>query len=137
MKFIKTTESTEDTEWEHDPTSYKVIACAIEVHRTLGPGLLESTYERCLAHELHLADLPFRVQAPVPVYYKKVNIDCGYRADLIVDNYLLVELKAVENISPIHQAQLLTYMKLAECPVGLLLNFNVKLLKDGLRRFSL
>lgn len=130
-------ETTENTEWEHDPLTSKVIGYAIEVHRYLGPGLLESTYEQCLARELHLAELEFKVQAPIPVFYKGVNLDCGYRVDLLVEESLVVELKVVSSITPIHQAQLLTYMKLAEAPVGLLINFNVQLLKQGLRRFAL
>ena len=137
MLSMKTTENTEFTEGERDPLTAKVIGCAIEVHRTLGPGLLESAYEQCLAHELRLAQVPFRIQVPMPVEYKGVTLDCGYRIDLLVHEFLVVELKAVEQVLGIHQAQLLTYMKLAEAPVGLLINFNVQLLKNGVRRFSL
>ena len=128
---------TESAELYNHPLTGAVIGCAIEVHRHLGPGLLESTYEQCLAHELHLAKIPCRVQAALPVYYKNINLDCGYRVDLFVDDSIVVELKAVEHVSPIHQAQLLTYMKLAEAPLGLLINFNVKLLKDGIKKFVL
>jgi len=117
------------------PLSGKVIGCAIEVHRQLGPGLLESTYEKCLAHELRLAKIEFKSQTPIPVYYKGRNLDCGYRVDLLVEDFLVVKLKAVEQISRLHQAQLLTYMKLAEAPLGLLLNFNVPQLKDGIKRY--
>jgi len=124
-------ESSETGERDRDPLIQKVIGCAIEVHRCLGPGLLESTYEQCLAHELTLAGLTFRVQAPVPVHIK---LDCGYRLDLFVENRLIVELKVVEQILRIHEAQLITYMKLTNAPVGLLINFNVTLLKDGVRR---
>ena len=137
MLSMKTTENTEFTEGERDPLTAKVFGCAIEVHRTLGPGLLESAYEQCLAHELRLAQVPFRIQVPMPVEYKGVTLDCGYRIDLLVHEFLVVELKAVEQVLGIHQAQLLTYMKLAEAPVGLLINFNVQLLKNGVRRFSL
>ena len=137
MLSMKTTENTEFTEGERDPLTAKVIGCAIEVHRTLGPGLLESAYEQCLAHELRLAQVPFRIQVPMPVEYKGVTLDCGYRIDLLVHEFLVVVLKAVEQVLGIHQAQLLTYMKLAEAPVGLLINFNVQLLKNGVRRFSL
>lgn len=121
-------------EGERDPLTQKVIGCAIEVHRYLGPELLESTYQQCLAHELTIAGVPFSIQTPVKVDYKGVILDCGYRLDFLVQDSLVVEIKSVEHLLPIHQAQLITYMKLAEAPVGLLINFNVKLLKDGIRR---
>jgi GxxExxY protein len=124
----------ESGEEERDPVTQQVIGCAIEVHRNLGPGLLESTYERCLAHELKLAGVSFLNQTPLPIDYKGITLDSAYRLDFLIDDYLVVELKAVEQLLPIHQAQLITYMKLAEAPVGLLINFNVKLLKDGIRR---
>lgn len=124
----------EHNERERDPLTQKVIGCAIEVHRYLGPGLLESTYEQCLAHELALCGVSFKVQVAMPVEYKDVKLDCGYRVDLLVEDCLVVELKSVEQILRIHEAQVITYMKLAEAPVGLLINFNVKLLKDGIRR---
>lgn len=117
--------------------SGKVIGCAIEVHRALGPGLLESTYEQCLARELDLAGIPFRLQWPLPVEYKGSRLDCGYRVDVLVDDRLILELKAVDEVLGIHQAQLLTYMKLARVKVGLLINFNVQVLKDGIKRFIL
>lgn len=124
----------ESGEGDRDPLTQRVIGCAMEVHRNLGPGLLESTYERCLAHELGLAGLEFKVQTPMPIRYKNVALDCGYRVDLLVEDRLIVELKAVEQTLGIHHAQVITYMKLAKAPVGLLINFNVKLLKDGIRR---
>ena len=117
--------------------SNKVIGCAIEVHRVLGPGLLESTYEQCLAHELMLNDIDFKLQHPLPVIYKDVRLDCGYRVDVFVEDSLIIELKSVEEIKGIHEAQLLTYMKLAHIKEGLLMNFNVKRLKDGIRHFVL
>ena len=120
-----------------DELSHRVIGCALEVHQALGPGLLESTYEQCLAHELQLAGIPFRLQAPLPVAYKGVRLDCAYRVDMLVDGRLIVEMKAVDSLAPIHEAQLLTYMKLADIKIGLLMNFNVKRLKDGIKRMVL
>jgi GxxExxY protein len=122
---------------DRDVLTEKVIGCAIEVHRALGPGLLESTYEQCLARELSLNGLPFRLQAAIPVEYKGVNLDCGYRIDVLVDDQVILELKSVERILAIHEAQLLTYMKLANIGLGLLINFNVRRLADGIRRFRL
>lgn len=115
-------------------TTEQIIGAAIEVHRALGPGLLESAYEECLCHELNLRKIPFERQKPLPVEYKGVKLDCGYRLDLLVDNSVVVELKAVETIEPIHEAQLLTYLKLGGWRLGLLINFNVPVLKDGIRR---
>lgn len=115
----------------------KVIGCAIKVHRTLGPGLLESAYEQCLAYEMDIAKIPFKLQWPLPVEYKGARLDCGYRVDVIVDDMLILELKAIEEVLEIHEAQLLTYMKLAKIKVGLLINFNVEVLKKGIRRFIL
>ena len=112
----------------------KVIGCAIEVHRILGPGLLESIYQQCLAHELMLNAIPFRLEAPLPVDYKGAKLDCGYRLDLVVDEQLIVELKAVDQITGLHQAQLMTYMKLSKVSLGLLNNFNVTRLVDGVKR---
>ena len=117
--------------------SRKVIGCAIEVHRNLGPGLLESAYQRCLAHEMRLAELSFSAELDIPICYKGVKLNCGYRLDFLVDHFLIIEVKAVEVLSGLHQAQLLTYMKLVEAPLGLLLNFNVKLLKDGIKKCAL
>lgn len=115
----------------------RVIGCAIEVHRTLGPGLLESAYQQCLAYELRGNDLSFRFEHPVPVDYKGVHLDCGYRIDLWIESQLVVELKAVENVSGFHEAQILTYMKLANASLGLLINFNVGKLVNGIRRFRI
>ena len=120
-----------------DELSKRVIGCAIDVHKNLGPGLLESTYEQCLAPELKCAKIPFRLQYPLPVNYNGVKIDCGYRVDLLVDNQVIVELKSVEKILPIHQAQLLTYMKLAGIKIGLIMNFNVRFMKNGIKRMVL
>jgi len=120
-----------------DPFTEKVLGCAIEVHRTLGAGLLESTYQQCLAYELSLNGIPFRLEHPMPVEYKGIRLDCGYRIDVLVDDRLILELKAVEKIKGIHKAQLLTYMKLARIETGLLINFNVKRLIDGIHRFKL
>lgn len=122
---------------EFDELSNRVIGCALEVHRELGPGLLESTYEQCLAHELKLSGIRFKLQHPQPVDYKGVRLDCGYRADVLIEDKLIIELKSVDTIKGIHEAQLLTYMKLAGVRTGLLMNFNVKKLKDGIRRFVL
>jgi len=112
----------------------QVIGAAIEVHRELGPGLLESTYEECLARELALRQIPFERQRSVPLTYKGAAVDVGFRVDMVVADRVLVELKAVESILPIHEAQVLTYLKLARLHLGLLINFNVKLLTDGVRR---
>jgi GxxExxY protein len=116
---------------------HRVIGCAIEVHRESGPGLLESTYEQCLAHELTLGGISFQYQVPQPVQYKGILLDCGYRLDLLVERELVIELKCVEEIKGIHEAQLLTYMKLSRAKTGLLINFNVTKLKDGIKRFVL
>jgi len=111
-----------------------IIGAAIEVHRAIGPGLLESAYEACLCRELALRKIPFLRQVPLPVSYKDVNLDCGYRLDLLVADQVVVEIKAVEKLDSIHEAQLLTYLRLSHCKVGLLINFNVPLLKDGVIR---
>ena len=114
-----------------------IIGSAIEVHKQLGPGLLESAYEECLAHELELNNLKFIRQKAVPVVYKDIKLDCGYRIDLLVENSVIVELKSVETLNPVHEAQILTYMKFAKKQIGLLINFNVTKLKDGLKRYIL
>jgi GxxExxY protein len=111
-----------------------IIGGAIEVHRELGPGLLESAYEECFCHELHLRNLSFQRQVELPVAYKGLKLDCGYRLDVVVENAVIVELKSIEQISPIHQAQLLTYLRLSGKKVGLLINFNVAVLKNGIVR---
>jgi GxxExxY protein len=120
---------------EINEITQKVIGCAIEVHKNLGPGLLESAYEECLAFELHKAGLSFRRQQPTPVIYKDIKLDCGYRIDILVENCVVIELKVVDEFNPVHHAQILTYMKFSEMKVGLLLNFNVTVLKNGIRRF--
>jgi GxxExxY protein len=113
-----------------------VIGALIEVHRALGPGLLESAYETCLCAELSDRGVPFLRQQPLPIEYKGVRIDCSYRLDLVVGDSILVELKAVERLLPIHEAQVVTYLRLARLPVGLLVNFNSIVLRDGLRRLT-
>jgi GxxExxY protein len=111
-----------------------VIGCAIEIHRALGPGLLESAYEECLCYELKEARLSFRRQVLLPLNYKGVRLDCGYIMDVVVEDLIVIELKTVERILPIHEAQLITYLKLSGHSVGLLMNFNVALMKSGIRR---
>jgi GxxExxY protein len=113
----------------------QIIKAAIAAHRELGPGLLESVYEGCLCSELACLAVPFARQVPVPISYKGVQIDCAFRADIIVADRVLIEVKSVERLAPIHDAQVLTYLKLSKLPVGLLMNFGNVLLKDGLRRF--
>ena len=126
-----------DTETQRDPLSDTVIGAAIEVHRTLGAGLLESVYEECLCHELKCLMLNFRRQVELPIQYKSISFDCAYRIDIVVENQLVLELKAVEKILPIHEAQLLTYLKLGGFSTGLIINFNTPVLKDGLKRMKL
>lgn len=111
-----------------------IIGAAIDVHRALGPGLLESAYEACLLFELTDRGLKVEQQKPLPIIYREVNLDCAYRLDLIVDDEVIVEIKSVERILPIHEAQLISYLKLSGHKVGLLINFNVKMLKHGIRR---
>ena len=115
----------------------RIIGAAIEVHRALGPGLLESAYQVCLAQELSLQSLIFEREKPLPVEYKGLQLDCGYRLDFIVADKVIVELKTVDKIHPIHEAQLLTYLKLTGCRVGLLINFNMPVLKNGIKRMAL
>ncbi|MGZ4810033.1 MAG: GxxExxY protein [Thermoanaerobaculia bacterium] len=115
-----------------DPTR-QIIGAAIAVHRALGPGLLESAYQRCLGRELELRGIRYQTQVPLPVEYKGVPIDCAYRIDILIEN-TVVEIKSVAAIEPVHVAQLLTYMKLGNWPLGLLINFNVPALKEGIRR---
>lgn len=117
--------------------THAIIGSAIEVHRTLGPGLLESAYEECLASELISRGLRFERQKPVPLIYKETRLDCGYRIDLLVEGRVVVELKSAEAIAPIHEAVVLTYLRLSGCRLALLINFNVTTLKDGVRRFIL
>ncbi len=120
-----------------DPLTDKAIGLAIEVHRALGPGLLESAYEECLCFELKEANIAYRRQVPLPVVYKSVKLDCGYRMDIVIEGQLIVELKTVERLLPIHEAQLLTYLKLSGIRTGLLLNFNCDVLKNGIKRMVL
>ncbi|NBP68074.1 MAG: GxxExxY protein [Cytophagia bacterium] len=114
--------------------SEKIIGCAIRVHKELGPGLLESTYEECLCFELRESGLFVEKQKALPVIYRDVKLDCGYRLDLMVEGKVIVEVKSVQELNDIHLAQILTYLKLAKCKLGLLMNFNEVLLKDGIKR---
>ncbi|MBE0638403.1 MAG: GxxExxY protein [Bacteroidales bacterium] len=114
----------------------KIIGCAIEVHKRLGPGLLESAYEECLSYELKSAGFTIERQVPVPVVYKDIKLECGYRIDILVEKTVVLELKTIEAFAPVHEAQILTYLKFANKPLGLLINFNVTLLKNGIRRFK-
>jgi len=120
-----------------DPLTERVIGCAIDVHRALGSGLLESAYEECLCLELKHAGLPCARQVPLPLIYRGTRLDCGYRLDVIVQNELVLEVKAVERLLPIHDAQILSYLRLGGYKTGLLLNFHTTVLKDGIRRFVL
>ena len=122
---------------ERDRLSDRVIGLAIAVHRELGPGLLESAYETCLAYELDQAGILYQRQVALPVSYKDVELDCGYRLDLLIDGALIVELKTVEAVTRLHKAQLLTYLRLSRLPTGLILNFNAATLKDGIHRMVL
>ena len=120
---------------EFDNLSNKIIGCAIEVHKALGPGLLESAYEECLAYELMQNGLKIERQKAVPVIFKEVKLDCGYRIDILVEDKIILELKSVDALATIHEAQILTYLKFAEKKIGLLINFNVTRLKNGIKRF--
>ncbi len=122
---------------ENDLLTERIIGFAIEVHRQLGPGLLESAYEECLCYELKQSGLSFRRQVPLPVIYKSIRLDCGYRIDVVVEAQVILELKTVERLMPIHEAQILTYLKLSGLHTGLLLNFNSAVLKDSMRRIML
>jgi len=121
-------------ERQENEISGKIIGAAIEVHKHLGPGLLESAYEECLCRELDLRGIDFKRQVPLPLSYKGLKLDCGYRLDLLVEDKVIVELKTVEAIAPIHEAQILTYLKLRDVRLGLIINFNVPLLVEGIRR---
>jgi GxxExxY protein len=118
-------------------TTDSIISAAIEVHRHLGPGLLESVYEECLCHELQLRRIPFQRQVPLPVHYKGLQLPHGHRLDLLVEDAVVVELKAIDTLLPVHKAQVLSYLRLGNWPIGLLINFNEARLVDGLRRISL
>jgi GxxExxY protein len=115
----------------------QIIGAAIEVHKALGPGLLESVYEECLAHELDLRRIQYERQYPILVKYKGVQLDCAYRIDLLVDNLVILELKSLDSLEPVHEAQILTYLKLTGRKIGLLINFNVPVLRDGIKRLIL
>jgi GxxExxY protein len=128
---------TEETEYYHKELTEKLIACAIEVHRHLGPGLLESAYEECYCYELGLQHVSHERQKSLPLVYKDIKPDCGYRMDVVADSKAVVEIKCVEKILPIHEAQLLTYLKLSNLQVGLIINVHAPTLKDGIRRLVL
>ena len=121
---------------EIDQLTEKIIGCAIEVHKRLGPGLLESAYEECLSFELISAGLNIERQVPVPVVYKEIKLEYGYRIDILVEKTVVIELKSIEAFAPVHEAQILTYMKFANKTIGLLINFNVTLLKNGIKRYK-
>ena len=121
-------------QFPHPETTGRIVSSAIEVHRELGPGLLESAYQPCLCRELALCGIEFCSEVALPVGYKGVYLDCGYRMDLVVENKVAVELKSVDKVLPIHQSQLLTYLRLSKLRVGLLINFNVRMLRDGIIR---
>ena len=120
---------------EINELTYKVIGSAIEVHKELGPGLLESAYQKCLLYELRKAGLQVEEEKSLPILYKEVKLDHGYRIDLLVENSLVIEIKTVENFTDVHFAQVLTYLKLGNYPIGLLMNFNTKILKNNIKRF--
>jgi GxxExxY protein len=122
---------------EFDDVSKEVIGCAIEVHKLLGPGMLESAYEECMMFEIMKKGLTAERQKPVPVIYKDIRLDCGYRLDLLIANKVIVELKSVPLIAPVHEAQILTYMRFSNIKTGLLINFNVTMLKHGIKRYVL
>jgi GxxExxY protein len=115
----------------------KIIGAAIEVHRRLGPGMLESAYQECLCHELKLINLSFNREIPMPIIYKEIKLDHGYRLDILVENKVVVELKSVDSLLDVHTAQILTYMRLGEYSTGLIINFNVSLLKNGIKRYKI
>ena len=121
----------------YEDLTKEIIGAAIEVHKFLGPGMLESAYEECLCYELKLRGLNYERQKPVPIVYKKIKLECGYRIDILVENKIILELKAAEGFNPVHEAQTLTYMRFAEKRVGLLINFNVTKLTNGLKRYIL
>ncbi|MCE5293244.1 MAG: GxxExxY protein [Chlamydiales bacterium] len=136
LNKINTAEKTAESIEELNRLTGIIIGAAIEVHRILGPGLLESTYEACLAFELKERGLKVERQVELPLRYKSVNLDCGYRLDLLVNDTVVVEIKAVTTVAPIHLAQLTSYLKLSQCRLGLLINFNVAKLRDGITRLA-
>ena len=121
---------------DENELSKLIIGCALKVHKALGPGLLESAYEACLLYELTKLGLKVESQQGLPLVYEEVNLECGYRLDLLVENKVIIELKAIESLNSLHTAQVLTYLKLSNCKLGLLINFNVPLLKDGIKRLA-
>ena len=121
----------------HEELTHEIRGAAMEVHKELGPGLLESAYEECMCHELSIRGLAFQRQVVLPVVYKGIKLDCGYRLDLVVEDKVVLELKSVQQITPLHEAQLLTYLRLSGKKVGLLMNFNTVLIKDGIKRMVL
>ena len=135
MNHDLTTEGTEGT--EENQLTHEIIGAAIEVHRHLGPGLLESAYEACLSHELLSRGLAVERQRALPVIYKGVQVDCGYRLDLVVENRVICELKTVDRLHELHHAQILSYLKLSGIPLGLLINFNQRVLRSGIKRFTI
>ncbi|MGK7296746.1 MAG: GxxExxY protein [Candidatus Wenzhouxiangella sp. M2_3B_020] len=139
MYTKNTKESAKSTkkDGKFDPLSGRAIGCALEVHRALGPGLLESAYEQCLVHELKIAGMHVQRQVPISIVYKGLAVECGYRLDLLVEDTLVLELKTVDRLMPTHEAQLLTYMRLAEKAAGLLINFHSRFLRDGIKRYVL
>ncbi len=134
MRGQKRTSNSDGTKMDLNKLSSKIISAAIEVHKELGPGLLESTYEECLYYELQLRDLGIERQKPLPITYKGKLLDAGYRLDMVIEKAIILELKACEKIESVHQAQLLTYLKLSGLKLGLLLNFNAPLMRDGITR---
>lgn len=122
-------------EYKYSELTSRIIGCAIEVHKALGPGLLESAYEECLSYELRNAGLRIEQQKALPIVYKDIKLDCGYRIDILVENTVILELKSVDEFNPVHEAQILTYLKFSEKKIGLLINFNVTLLKNGLKKY--
>lgn len=122
------------TNYSENELSRIIVDCAYKVHKTLGPGLLESSYEECLFYELMKADLYVEKQKPLPLVYENIKMEIGYRVDLIVEKKVIIEIKAVEALNDVHLAQILTYLKLSECKLGLLINFNVALIKNGIKR---
>ena len=125
---------TKNTKAESDRLSHEILRAAVEVHRTIGPGLLESAYEECVAYELSQRGLSFKRQLGLPLRYKAVSLDCGYRLDFLVEGLVVVKLKAVDHLLPIHEAQVLTYLRMSSLWLGLLLNFNARVLQSGIRR---
>jgi GxxExxY protein len=122
---------------ELNEITQKIIGCAIQVHKSLGPGLLESAYEECLSYELIKSGLIIKRQLTTPVVYKEIKLECGYRIDILVENSVVIELKVVDEFNPVHEAQILTYMKFSNKSLGLLINFNVTILRNGIRRYKI